>query len=889
MGLGRKLKRLWQSLFQSSRLDAELDEELRAYLDGLIEKKIQSGMDPAAARRAAMLEMGGLRQVRADVQRVRTGAAIDALWQDVRFTCRALARRPAFVIVATLTFGLGIGANTAIFSVVNATLIQPLPYKDSNQLAFVWGSMNTENYGRGPLSGPELFDLRRGGSLFSDFGGIWQNTATLTGEGQAEELRIGWVTGNFFKVLGAEAAIGRTFEEADERRGAATSILLSWPVWQRRYGSDPSIVGRTVLVYGQPALVIGVMPQDFRLLFPREASVPEDLEAWIPFGSDLPNRPRRQNFMRVVARMKPGVSLVEARGQVSQIAARISHDYPQYGTVGRIFNLVGLQSDGTREIRPRLLALLGGVGILLLIACLNVASLLIARAAARTKETAVRLAIGAGHRQIVRQCLVEGLVLAAAGCLVGVLFGELSLRVLVAFRPTALNRLGSAQIDGTVLAFTAAAAVFWGILFSLAPMVEVLRTDVIGGVLGSSHRSRGVRYRTRAALVTLQVALSAVLLVGAGLLIRTFVSIQQVDPGYTWDRTVTFRLSPPFDQYDSQVSTNAFHARLQAQISSLPGVVGVGAVSHLPFDKIPNWGSPYYISEGQDPLTAPFADYRSVSPGYFETMGAHLLEGRFFTEADNSQSQPVIIIDDLVAKRSWPRWPAESAIGKRISVDPSVSGNRRLWFTVVGVVRHLRIKSLVEDLSDQVYMSIRQAQRPTTYVVRTTGDPAELAGSIRARLHEFEPLAPVYDIHPLDEYLTAARSGQRFTMMLAAAFALVALALAFVGVFGLVSYSVNTRRYEFGVRLALGARPAQIYRLILREGLTLVVLGLSLGISVAAMVSYFLKSQLFGVSAFDVPTYVVALAVISIAGMGACWLPARRASTLNLSDVMRAE
>jgi hypothetical protein len=248
MGLGRKLKRLWQSLFESSRLDAELDEELRAYLDGLIEKKIQSGMDPATARRTAMLEMGGLRQVRADVQRVRIGAGIDALWQDIRFTCRALIRRPAFVVVAVLTFGLGIGANTAIFSVVNATLIQPLPYKDSDRLTFVWGSMNTANYGRGPLSGPELFDLRRQGTSFSAFGAIWQNTATLTGDNEPEELRIGWVTSNFFRILGIDAAIGRTFDESDEKRGAASSILLSWPVWQRRYGGDPSIVGRTILM-----------------------------------------------------------------------------------------------------------------------------------------------------------------------------------------------------------------------------------------------------------------------------------------------------------------------------------------------------------------------------------------------------------------------------------------------------------------------------------------------------------------------------------------------------------------------------------------------------------------------------------------------------------------
>jgi putative ABC transport system permease protein len=377
---------------------------------------------------------------------------INALWQDIRFSCRSLIRRPAFALVAIFTFALGIGANTAIFSVVNAVLIQPLPYRDPSRLTFVWGDMSAIGYPRGPISGPEFTDLRQHATLFSSFGAIWANSATISGDGDPQQLRVGFVTSNFFDTLGATAAIGRTFNEAEEEESAPPSILLSWAVFQQRYGGDPSIVGKNIQVNGQATTVIGIMPADFRLLFPPDAAVYEDLEAWVPWlpFSNLASGLRRQNFLRVVGRMKPGVELDQAREEVSQIAGRISREYSNYGATGRRFNLVGLHSEGVRYVRPGLIAVLGGVVILLLTACLNVASLLIARASARTKETALRLAVGASHPQIVRQCLVEGLILALTGGVVGVFVGELGLRALVALRPAALTRIGDASIDSTV-------------------------------------------------------------------------------------------------------------------------------------------------------------------------------------------------------------------------------------------------------------------------------------------------------------------------------------------------------------------------------------------------------------------------------------------------------
>lgn len=881
MALRRILLSMWKSLFQRSRLDRELDDELRDYLEGLIQKGIKAGQDPAAARRAAMIEMGGVTQVKAAVQRGRYGAGIDAVWQDVRFTLKSLIRKPAFAIVAILTFALGVGANTAIFSVVNTVLIQPLPYKNPSELVLVWRDMTASGFPRAPLSGGELRDLRERAMLFAAFEGIWPNTAHIAGDNHPEQLRIGSITANFFNVLGTPALIGRTFNEADEARGAPPTIILSWAVWQRRYGGDASVIGRTALVNGKSTEIVGVMPEDFRLLLPADAGVPDDLEAYLPFnGPVTATRARTPRYLRVIGRMKPGIPFSQANDEMAKIAQSVAREYTQYGATTRIFTLGALHAEGTENIRAGLLALLAGVALLLLTACLNVGSLLIARAAARTKETALRLAIGANYGQIIRQCLVEGLILALIGGVVGVIFGEISLRGLVALR-SGMTRVGSAEIDTTVLLFTSGVALFWGVLFSFAPMIEVLRTDTIGGLLGHTKRIGPIRQRTRSVLVVFQIAFGVVLLVGAGLMIRTFISLRQVDAGYKTDQILSFRVNAP--GYDSGEALNDFHRRLQVELAALPGVTGVGSVSHAPFDNIPNWGGPYYLTADADPM-APFADFRAVSPGYLEVIGAQLIEGRFFTEADGPTSQGVAIVDDVIAKRSW---PGDTAVGKRISVDPEFFGRR--WATVVGVVRHMRVRSLVEDLSPQIYFPIRQSTRPTTYAVKTSGDPAALAGITRDVIRKLNPNAPIYDLRLMEDYLVVARSVQRFTMVLAAAFAGIALALAFVGVFGLVSYSVNSRRYEFGVRLALGARSIQIVNLVMRQAVLLVSAGVAIGIGGAVLVGRLLQAQLFGVTPLDIPTYLVAVAVIAGAGFLVSWFPARRASLSSPLDVIRAE
>jgi putative ABC transport system permease protein len=622
---------------------------------------------------------------------------------------------------------------------------------------------------------------------------------------------------------------------------------------------------------------------------PPDASVPDDLQAWQLLNPGaLTFSPRGQHFLRVVGRMRDGVTVEQARRDLDSIAAQISREYTDYGAAGRVYNTVGLHADGVRLIRPALLALFGGVAILLLIACVNVASLLVARAATRTRETALRMSLGAGYGRLIRQCLVEGLLLSALGAAAGLLVGRWGLRFLLALRPDSLERLGTARIDLTVLLVTAGIAGFWGVLFSLAPVVDVLRMPLNTALQQDGRQSSGsVHYRLRSALVVVQIALSVVLLVSAALMTRSFVEVQRVDPGFRSDRMLSFRIALPGARYRSPQAFNEFGRRLESELLAMPGVVGVGSVSHLPYDNLPNWGGPYITQPGADDSLAPMADNRAVTPGFFETVGARLVAGRVFTDADDPRSQPVVIVDEQLARRAW---PGESAIGKRIASDPASTGHAVYWATVVGVVHHLRHRSLLEDLGDQVYFAERQIQRnPMAYVVRTSGDPVRLAGAVRQVVATLDPQLPAYDVRPLEEYVAGARAAQRFTTIIAAAFAVVALALAAVGVYGVIAYAMTRRRYEFGVRLALGARPAQVTALVLREGGLLAVLGLTIGLVCAAGAARLLESQLFAVSRSDAASYIGAAAAIGAAALAACWLPARRASAISPLDAIRAE
>lgn len=813
--------------------------------------------------------------------------ALEALRLDCRHAYRALRSAPALSGIVILTLALGIGAVTAIFSVVHTVLLRPLPYHEADRLMFVWLNRAAQGYPRGVLSGPDLGGLRDGTRTFVGFGGIWASgTVALEGDGEPEQLRGALVTTNFFQVLGADAALGRTFRPEDSAPGAEATILIGWDLFQRRFGGDASIVGRRIIVNDAPATVIGVMPRDFRLLLPPAAAVPDGLQAFAPFWPDLESGPPQNMFLRVVGRMKPGVTVAAAGSDIAAAAEQLSTVLG----MPRAFTPVPLQDESVREIRRPLLALFAGVGILLMIACVNVAGLLIAHAATRANDTAVRLALGIRRGRLLRQALIEGLLLTTGGALLGVALGAAGVRVLMAQAPEDLTRLGAVRIDPVVVAFAIGVSLVWGVLLSLAPAFELTKADV--SKLMSKVRQRGasqVRYRVRAGLVVVQVASSIVLLVSAGLLARAFAEVLAVDPGFRADSTLTFRIGIP-GRYGDRQAFNTFNAELRQRIADLPTVTSVGAISHLPYDDMPNWTLGYGLVAPL-PGDAPAADARAIGTGLFETLGVRLVEGRLFTDHDDNGRSPVVIVDDRLARELW---PGRSAIGQQlVTTTPGMNadvGTAYPRLSVVGVVRHLRLRSLVDDLGPQLFVPWRMAQRnPIAYAVRTSGDPDALVPRIRETLAALDPRAALYDARPLDTYVDAARSTRRFVMQLAAVFALSALALTCIGVYGVLAFTVAMRRHELGVRGALGATAGRLTRDVLSEGLRLAAIGCAGGLILAAMLARLLQSQLYAVEPGDPLAYAAAVLLVMAGAIAACWIPAYRVATIDPLDALRAE
>jgi predicted permease len=882
-----RLRHWLRGLFRAQAVDHQVDEELQSWLDELTALYRRRGLSTEAARAKALTEIGNMQTMKEDVREQSGGAFFRSFAPDFRDAWRSLRRSRALTLAILATFALGIGANTAIFSVVNAMLIAPLPYTDPSRLVIVWSDMTNAGYPRAPLAGLELLDLRQRATRFDGFGGIWATTATLTGEPEPEQLRIGLVTTNFFHVLGATPALGRVFGDDDETQTAVPGIVLSWPLFERRFGADPSLVGRSIIANGRPVVVLGVMPRDFQLLFPADASVPDDLQAWTASRSaGLARAPRGQQYLRVIGRMKPGVTIADARDDINQVAAAISREFTEYGPEGRHFNTIGLHQDDVRDIRGALLMLAAGVAILLVIACVNVTGLMVSRAAGRTHETAVRLAIGASRRRLFRQYLAEGLLIAVFGAVAGVGVGWLGMRALMLVRPVSLARLDRSGFDLTVLSVTAVTSLGWGLLLSLAPLSESIRVNVIDALRRTGQRAgSAVSLRVRTALVVAQIGLCLVLLIGAGLLVRTFFNIERRDLGFRTGNALTFRLSVPFQRYPSPAAIGDFSQRLLERLRALPEVTGAGAISHLPFDNLPNWGGGY-LAEGQPARQdSPVADYRAITPGFFETASVRLLAGRVFTEADAAGTGLVVVVDDVLAARAW---PGESAIGKRVIVDPGSNGVPTQPAEVIGVVSHLRLRSLVEPLAEQVYFSARQVIRnPMAYTVRTSGMPATLATSIRQIVMSLDPAIPIFDVRPFDSYIDNARAGRKFTSVIAISFAGVAMLLAAIGLYGVLAYIVSERRREFGVRQTLGATRGQVGALMLRQMIQVAGVGLALGIAAAIPAAIGLRSELVGVAPLDPVTYLLSLGVIAAISLLAAWIPVRRATAVMPSQALR--
>lgn len=813
----------------------------------------------------------------------------DEMFQDVRFGIRMLLKQPVFTCITIITLALGIGANTAIFSVVNAALLKPLPYDDPDKLVMVYGGFLVSGDMNMPASVPEFTDYREQSESFESLGAYGALSANLApGDGgEPERVEGGLVTPEIFSVLKTSPLKGRLFlpEEAQEGRDAI--VLLGYGLWQRRFGGDDGIVGRQIMVNGRNQTVVGVMPPGF--------AFPQQIELWRPlwFPRDQYDQQRRgARGLSVVARLKPAVTLAQAKAEMDRLAAQQAEQYPRnYRERGWKISLVPLLDDFVGTLRPALLLLFGAVSFVLLIGCANVANLLLARATTRRHEIAVRLAIGAGRGRIVRQLLTESTVLGMAGGVAGLLFAWWGVRLLLRSVPDSVPRVGETSVDAHVLAFTCMVSLVTGLVFGLIPALAASRPDLNDALKeGGRGGSFGAKHRMRSSLVVSEIALALVLLIGAGLTLKSFWRLLEVDPGFNPDGVVTMRLLLPTETYPQPAQRVAFFQRTLEDIRTLPGVETVSAASLIPMMPGGFSGSVSGENSAVGPADIPVeTEMRWVTPDHFKTVGIEILDGRAFTEADSAGAQRVATIDESFARRFYPN---ESPIGKRIKRGRLDSANP--WLTVVGVVRHVRNQSL--DVASRVQAYFPFYQDPLSFnmslAVRTAGpDAGSLAGAVRRAIQQIDPNQPVYSVRTLRDVVTGSVAPRRLVMLLMGVFAAVALALASVGIFGVMSYFVTQRTHEWGIRLALGAQRGDVLKRVLGRGMVLTSSGVLIGLAAAwtllRLVGRVLAS--YTMSEADISTFLGATALLIFVALMACWIPARRATGVDPIAALRQE
>ncbi|MGH9777233.1 MAG: ABC transporter permease [Candidatus Acidiferrales bacterium] len=825
---------------------------------------------------------------------------METLWQDLRYGARQLARSPGFTAVAVLTLALGIGANTAIFSVVHAVLLQSLPYPNPDRLVAL--------VGESPIPSPRLglteVEYLRFGSdsaTLESIGGYFAFQMTLSGVGEPRRVRIGLVTPELFDVLGVPPALGRTFRREEEDTQNIQVAILSHGLWQAEFGGVPDILGRSVQLNSRPVTVVGVMPPGFRLPSELGAADPSQLWVPLPFNRESPNW--GSHYLNGVGRLRPGVEAAQADVEVKAIVGRLAQERPEAFNEGLTVNLRPLQSDLTADSRQGLLVLMGAVGLVLLIACANVANLLLARATAREKEFAVRAALGGGRMRLVRQLLTESLLLAVLGGGAGLLLASWGFGSVLGLAPASLPRELDAGVNASLLRFAAGVSLLTVLLFGLAPALrtatrdihESLKEEGRGSSLGSS------RQRLLRGFVVAQVALAVVLTVGAGLLLESFWRLVHVDTGFNRSNLLTAQVTLPVAVYRERQQVNEFYGRLLEGARRLPGVTAAAAVNRAP---LRGWGgdtffdvegrptaqedAPRYASYGGPPHMA----YRAVTPGYFPTLGIRLLKGRVLEEADGFDAPLAMVVNETLARRFF---KGEEPVGKRLRLYWSVD-QRGEWAEIVGVVADSKLVGLDEERKAELYVNVAQVPRiggwvprEITLLVRTPGEPQALAEPVRQVVRHLDAALPVYNIQTMDEIISGTVAEPRFTMLLVSLFALVALLLAAVGIYGVMAYSVNQRTHEIGIRLALGAQPASILMLVVGRGMLLVFFGLVAGVAGAVGLTRFLTTLLFGVSSTNPLTYGGVAVLLGLVALLACWVPARRAARVDPMVALRYE
>jgi len=807
---------------------------------------------------------------------------METLIQDIRYAFRMLYKNPSFTAVAAIALALGIGANSAIFSVVNSVLFRPLPYRDPSRLVMIWENHQQRGGPEREWASPaDLRDWREHPQSFEHVAGFLGWGPTLTGRDEPEDLQGAAVSYDTFEMLGVAPALGRNFSADEDRAGAERVVVLSHGLWQRRFGSDPAIIGKSLTLSGVSATVIGVMPRGFT--FP----VLNKSEIFTPAGpllATLKGCDRGCVILQVIAKLKPGVTLDAARAEMTAFSAQIAQQYPDTSD-GVGTTLVPLHEQLVGDVRLAMLVLLGAVALVLLIACANVANLLLSRAAAREKEVAIRAALGASRARLIRQHLTESLVLAVIGGSLGLLLSFWMVDVLVSFAPEGTPRVGEIAIDTSVLAFTFGVAVLTGVAFGLAPALLSAKTNFNSALKEGGRDARVSSHgnRVRSALVVAEVSLALMLLVGAGLLIKSFINLQHVDPGFNAKGVLRVDVSVPGIRYSSRPLVAAFFKQLVDRVSVLPGVEAAGAVSTLPLSG--GGTDTSFLIEGRpqpDANREPVSHYAKVTPDYFRAMGIKLSRGRVITDADTIDAPKVAVISETMARRYF---ADEDPIGKRL-----VFGGGKDRREIVGIVSDVKFFGLNSDARPTMYFSEQQyAERGMSLVVRTTGDPMSLAAGVRSEVQALDRDLAVSSVMPMESLVSSSLAAPRFVLLLLGVFAGAALALSVIGVYGVVSYSVVQRSHEIGVRMALGAKVSDVLKLVLRQGMTLVGGGVAVGLAGALALSRVMESLLFGVGTRDLPTFAVTAVVLAGVALGACFIPARRAAKVDPMIALRYE
>jgi len=896
MNLFPKIQSLFRNLLRRERVESELDLEVRSYAELLEEENMSKGMSPEEARRAARIEMGGPEQVKEQVRGTRAGAWIETVWRDLRSGARMLRKNPGFATTAILTLALGIGANTAVFSVVRAVLLSSLPYRQPERLVNIWGQLTAEGIPKNSFSEPEFFDLADANHSFEPVAAYYSNSSANLGSDEAEPQRVtrGLATWALFPLLGVQPILGHTFSSGEDQPGHDHVAVISYGLWRSFFAGDPNVVGRTMWMNNRPYTVTGVLPEGFDFA--------GNNQVWIPLAPERNPNNRGNHSLNVIGRLKSGVTVAQASADMTRFAQQLAREYPAYygKSSGWGVFVVPLREELVSQIRPALLILMAATGIVLLIACANIANLLLARGSAREKEMAVRASLGAGQGRLIRQLLTESLLLSLTGCAVGLAFGEAGMMAIRRLHAEILPRVGKVELDSTVLWFALAAAVFTGLLFGLAPAIHFCRPRLHEAMKQAGREGSGGRrgQRIRNLLVVSEIAFSLLLVVGAGLTIRSFYRLLRVDPGFRTDRILTLRMTLPSVTYPTGPAVPQFFHQLLSRIRTMPGVESAGAISQLPMGGIRSSGS-VFVENSSEPVLQrtpllPYAyietDQIFATPGYFETMKTPLVSGRSFTDRDTATALRVVLVDTKFAASVW---PARNPLQQRVCIN--FTGDHKApqpqWATVVGVVGHVHNESLEVEGRGQAYFPQTQDpfgdSRGMFVAIRTAYDPATLANSVRAQVLSMDRSEPVYAVHTMDEVVAASVEQPRLSLDLLGLFAGLAFALAAIGVYGVIAFTVSQRKHELGIRMALGAQAGAIRRMMIGQGARLAAAGVAVGLAGAWYLARYMAPLLYGVETRDPVTFLVVPVLLIAVTLVASWIPAARATRINPIETLR--